>query len=34
MALMQSQGVQQSLLHQLSKQWYFHRTHGTHRSFL
>ena len=34
MALMQSQGVQLSLLHQPSKQWYSHRTHGTHRSFL
>ena len=28
MALMQSQGVQQSLLHQPSKQWYSHRTHS------
>ena len=31
MALMQSQGVQLSLLHQPSKQWYSHRTHGTQK---
>ncbi len=33
MALMQSQGVQLSLLHQTSKQWYSHKTHGNHRIY-